>query len=234
MQIASSTDQIELYLTSKGHLSHPVQTAKSMGKAIKDSYEKDVLNGNAYSKSYWLTNAKLTVATSLIGTKGIGPVAKVGKLPDAPKANVPKVTPNTNTQANKVAANLKSDVLSKMEEVKQQLRQLRTPSYELAGVNVGRITDNGTVGKNTPPSNPKPSTSFKPPQKKITGKSLDSVPSVRNGEFNNWFNSLTSEEFDRVWSDPKLRDKIKERLRHPGGMHEWLLVSRADTFKYWG
>ena len=163
----------------------------------------------------------------MIGTKGIGSVAKVGKLPDAPKANVPKVTPNT-------AVNLKSDVLSKVEEVKQQLRQLRTPSYELAGVNVGRITDNGTVGKNTPPSNPKPSTSSKPPQKKITGKSLDSVPSVRNGEFNNWFNSLTSEEFDRVWSDPKLRDKIKDRLRHPGGMHEWHLVSRADTFKYWG
>jgi chemotaxis protein histidine kinase CheA len=69
---------------------------------------------------------------------------------------------------------------------------------------------------------------------KGTGKSLDSVPSVRNGEFSNWFNSLTTEEFDRVWSDPKLREKIKDRLRHPGGMHEWHLVSRADTFKYWG
>ena len=34
--------------------------------------------------------------------------------------------------------------------------------------------------------------------------------------------------------DPKLRESIKDRLRHPGGLHEWHLVSRADTFKYMG
>ncbi|MFC6648538.1 hypothetical protein [Paenibacillus rhizoplanae] len=66
------------------------------------------------------------------------------------------------------------------------------------------------------------------------GKVLDSVPSVRNGEFNKWFNSLTPDEFDKVWADPKLRDIIKDRLRHPGGLHEWHLVSRADVFKRWG
>ncbi|MDR0139280.1 T7SS effector LXG polymorphic toxin [Metabacillus idriensis] len=69
---------------------------------------------------------------------------------------------------------------------------------------------------------------------KVSGKVLDAVPSVRNGEFRNWFNSLTTEEFDNVWEDPKLRESIKDRLRHPGGLHEWHLVSRADTFKYWG
>ncbi|WP_162848531.1 pre-toxin TG domain-containing protein [Paenibacillus nanensis] len=67
-----------------------------------------------------------------------------------------------------------------------------------------------------------------------TGNVLDSVPSVKNGEFNNWFNSLTPDEFDKVWADPKLRDTIKDRLRHPGGLHEWHLVSRADVFKRWG
>ncbi|MFD2880875.1 hypothetical protein ACFTAO_40975 [Paenibacillus rhizoplanae] len=66
------------------------------------------------------------------------------------------------------------------------------------------------------------------------GKVLDSVPSVRNGEFNKWFNSLTPDEFDKVWADPKLRDIIKDRLRHPGGLHEWHLVSRADVFKKMG
>jgi hypothetical protein len=66
------------------------------------------------------------------------------------------------------------------------------------------------------------------------GDALDSVPSVRNGEFNKWFNSLTPDEFDKVWADPKLRDIIKDRLRHPGGLHEWHLVSRADVFKRWG
>jgi len=63
---------------------------------------------------------------------------------------------------------------------------------------------------------------------------LNSVPSVRNGEFNRWFNSLTPDEFDQVWSNPSLRKTIESRLRQPGGYHEWLLVSRAPTFKRWG
>ncbi|SFA47593.1 Pre-toxin TG [Parageobacillus thermantarcticus] len=63
---------------------------------------------------------------------------------------------------------------------------------------------------------------------------LNSVPSVKNGEFNRWFNSLTPDEFDEVWSDPRLRKAIESRLRHPGGFHEWHLVSRAPTFKRWG
>lgn len=46
--------------------------------------------------------------------------------------------------------------------------------------------------------------------------------------------SLSPDEFDKVWADPKLRDTIKDRLRHPGGLHEWHLVSRADVFKRWG
>ncbi len=37
-----------------------------------------------------------------------------------------------------------------------------------------------------------------------------------------------------MWADPKLRESIKDRLRPPGGLHEWHLVSRTDTFKYWG
>ncbi|GCD81246.1 hypothetical protein PTHTG4_03080 [Parageobacillus thermoglucosidasius] len=63
---------------------------------------------------------------------------------------------------------------------------------------------------------------------------LNSVPSVKNGEFNRWFNSLTPDEFDEVWSDPRLRKAIESRIRHPGGFHEWHLVSRAPTFKRWG
>jgi RHS repeat-associated protein len=60
------------------------------------------------------------------------------------------------------------------------------------------------------------------------------IPSVRNNEFNQWFDNLSSEQFDQIWSNPELRKKIQQRLRHPGGMHEWLLVSRADKFKKWG
>ncbi|WP_246215577.1 hypothetical protein [Listeria valentina] len=67
-------------------------------------------------------------------------------------------------------------------------------------------------------------------------KNLDDVkiPSVRNGEFNNWFNDLTPGQFDQLWDNPKLREKIEDRIRRPGGYHEWHLVSRTPTFKRWG
>ncbi|MEQ9027228.1 MAG: RHS repeat-associated core domain-containing protein [Aggregatilineales bacterium] len=63
---------------------------------------------------------------------------------------------------------------------------------------------------------------------------LHEVPSIRNGEFQRWFNSLTPDEFDRVWANPALRDRIEDRLRSPGGHHEWLPVSRTPKFKRWG
>jgi hypothetical protein len=60
------------------------------------------------------------------------------------------------------------------------------------------------------------------------------VPSVRNGEFNTWFNSLTEEELWALWSNPSARATIERRLRHPGGLHEWFMVAEAPTFKSWG
>jgi hypothetical protein len=63
---------------------------------------------------------------------------------------------------------------------------------------------------------------------------LTSVPGVRDGAFARWFNELTVDEFERVWANPRLRRAIESRLRHPGGMHEWHLVSRANVFKRWG
>ncbi|MBC6314044.1 T7SS effector LXG polymorphic toxin [Listeria grandensis] len=60
------------------------------------------------------------------------------------------------------------------------------------------------------------------------------VPSVRNGEFNKWFDNASVKEFKTAWSDPKIRSKIEDRIRQPGGYHEWHLVSRAPKFKEWG
>ena len=59
------------------------------------------------------------------------------------------------------------------------------------------------------------------------------VPSVKNGEFNKFFNSLSIDEIDALWSKPEIRDTIEARLRSPGGLHEWHLVSRSPQFKYW-
>jgi hypothetical protein len=63
---------------------------------------------------------------------------------------------------------------------------------------------------------------------------LTKVPTVAGGEFQRWFNSLTSAELDQVWQNPTLRKAVESRLRSPGGFHEWLPVSRAPKFKEWG
>ncbi|MGK9232718.1 RHS domain-containing protein [Inquilinus limosus] len=60
------------------------------------------------------------------------------------------------------------------------------------------------------------------------------IPSVRGGEFQRWFNQLSPDDFDEIWKDPGMRAAIQDRLRSPGGMHEWLMVSRANVFKRWG
>lgn len=57
---------------------HPIQTYKYISKAISDSYERDMINGDAYSRSHWVTYALGTVVTSVVGTKGAGAVAKTG------------------------------------------------------------------------------------------------------------------------------------------------------------
>jgi hypothetical protein len=60
------------------------------------------------------------------------------------------------------------------------------------------------------------------------------VPSVADGKFAEWFDSLSSGEFEAVWRNPRLREVIKARLRSPGGFHEWLPVARADAYRRWG
>ncbi|KXY84962.1 WXG100 family type VII secretion target [Bacillus sp. FSL W7-1294] len=60
------------------------------------------------------------------------------------------------------------------------------------------------------------------------------IPSIRNGEFNKWFDELSSKEFNKMWENPKLRKRIEDRIRRPGGYHEWHLVARTPKFKEWG
>jgi hypothetical protein len=60
------------------------------------------------------------------------------------------------------------------------------------------------------------------------------IPGTRNNAFNDWYNGLTPEEFNTVWEVPQFRDVIQARIRSPGGLHEWLMVSQTDKFKAWG
>ncbi|WP_373651960.1 RHS repeat-associated core domain-containing protein [Schlesneria sp. DSM 10557] len=84
------------------------------------------------------------------------------------------------------------------------------------------------------PKLPAPNKTGPAASKPLIGNAVDSIPSVRNDEFNRWFNKLTPDELDEIWKNPKLRDAIEDRLRHPGGLHEWHLVARTPTFKRWG
>lgn len=69
-------------------------------------------------------------------------------------------------------------------------------------------------------------------RKKARTYLIKDVPGVKY--FVKWFDDLSFEEFNLVWDNVKLSRKIKSRLRYPGGLHEWLMVSRANVFKGWG
>ncbi|PAW28813.1 hypothetical protein BKC07_11290 [Peribacillus simplex] len=57
---------------------HPIKTYKYISKSISDSYERDMVNGDAYSRAHWVTYALGTVVTSVVGTKGAGAITKTG------------------------------------------------------------------------------------------------------------------------------------------------------------
>ncbi|WP_429658909.1 colicin E3/pyocin S6 family cytotoxin [Bacillus cabrialesii] len=48
--------------------------------ALSDSWKRDMVNGDAESRSRWITYSLATVVTALIGTKGVDKVGKLGTL----------------------------------------------------------------------------------------------------------------------------------------------------------
>ncbi len=98
-----------------------------------------------------------------LGKKGIDAVKGISKgVQNVLKGPVGSVV----DQVKKQVANVKTHIQSKVAEVKQQLRQLRPSQMELAGagVDIRRVEDTGTVGKNTPSTNLKPSNNSEPPK----------------------------------------------------------------------
>lgn len=57
---------------------HPVDTYNMIAKSIPDSYERDMVNGDSYSRAHWVSYAVGTVVTSIFGTKGAGSITKTG------------------------------------------------------------------------------------------------------------------------------------------------------------
>ncbi|MDQ0860820.1 T7SS effector LXG polymorphic toxin [Bacillus sp. V2I10] len=54
------------------------ETYAQISAAIANSYERDMVNGNDYTRARWVTYAIATVGTSLVGTKGADKVGKAG------------------------------------------------------------------------------------------------------------------------------------------------------------
>lgn len=53
-------------------------------------------------------------------------------------------------------------------------------------------------------------------------------------EFAEWFDNASIAEVDALFSNVDSLEVMKSRLRNGGGNHEWLMVSRGNTFKRWG
>ncbi|MEY8321851.1 RHS repeat-associated core domain-containing protein [Lachnospiraceae bacterium 46-61] len=68
----------------------------------------------------------------------------------------------------------------------------------------------------------------------IYGLDPSDIPSVREGKFNRFFNSLTPDELDDLWKDERIKKTISSRLRQPGKLHEWHMVAATPKFKRWG
>jgi|GEM_PF-1409999 len=133
----------------------------------------DGVNGIIYAARGDKVNAALSfgamipvVGNAATAGKWVNKGAKAAKgiSESAQKANK-GLLGNVKEKVNKQVSNVKTQIQAKVDEVKQQLRQLRSPEMELAGagVNVRRIEDTGTVGRNTTTPSPKPSNS-QPPQ----------------------------------------------------------------------
>ncbi|XRD23895.1 hypothetical protein AABM34_15810 [Lysinibacillus fusiformis] len=154
----------------------------------------DGVNGIIYAARGDKVNASLSfgamipvVGNAATAGKWINKGAKTAKgiSESAQKANKGFIG-NVKDKVNKQVSNVKTQIQSKVDEIKQQLRQLGSPQLELAGVNVGRINDTGTVGRNTTTPSPKPSNSQppqngsnkKPTEDKGTGKGVPKPVSI--------------------------------------------------------
>ncbi|MFS0765711.1 polymorphic toxin type 15 domain-containing protein [Peribacillus phoenicis] len=165
---------------------HPIKTYKYFSKAISDSYERDMVNGDAYSRSHWVTYALGTVVTSLVGTKGAGAVAKTGATTTKAAAvngvtkakeliSIPNLLPYNPKNQLSLAGGVPYNVVNGA-GLKDQLISMARVEYEISGK--GTVKDSKEV------------------------KDLDTVPRIREIEVNfNYKTKFDSEEFARQLKD---------------------------------
>ncbi|MGX9950107.1 T7SS effector LXG polymorphic toxin [Bacillus subtilis] len=58
---------------------HPIDTYKIIAKDIEDTFQRDMINGDSYSRAKWVSYVGSTVVLAIVGPKGIDKVSKVAK-----------------------------------------------------------------------------------------------------------------------------------------------------------
>lgn len=71
---------------------HPIDTYKIIAKDIEDTFQRDMINGDSYSRAKWVSYVGSTVVLAIVGPKGIDKVSKVGaiKTLEVAKAGIKK------------------------------------------------------------------------------------------------------------------------------------------------
>ncbi|WFA07021.1 LXG domain-containing protein [Bacillus sp. HSf4] len=194
----------------------------SMVDTLAEKWDEKVVHGDAYSRAHYFTyligslaglrSGKSSVST---GSKDLAKAGKtaVGKVKEAGKTVKQSIKPPNNRYTPALQGILQDAPNSiNVKNTPLVLKELAEDQKKSVLFNSSKETSGQTVKK--------------------VRKTI--VPTVKSGEFNKWFNSLSTKQLDELWSDKKTRRAIERQLRAPGGMHEWHLVSRAPTFKHWG
>ncbi|NPC91235.1 hypothetical protein HOO54_02935 [Bacillus sp. WMMC1349] len=84
----SATHPVQTLESIANFVAHPIDSTKYVLNAIAESFQRDVINGDAESRGKWIGSALAMVGTSLAGDKGVSKVktaAQAGKLGKAGK-----------------------------------------------------------------------------------------------------------------------------------------------------
>jgi predicted ribonuclease toxin of YeeF-YezG toxin-antitoxin module len=75
----SATNPVETFKGTWYAATHPIQTFNVIKNALVQSFDKDMIHGNAYTRSRWVIYAFATLVASVVGTKGVDKISKVAK-----------------------------------------------------------------------------------------------------------------------------------------------------------
>ncbi|MCL1632764.1 T7SS effector LXG polymorphic toxin [Sporolactobacillus sp. CPB3-1] len=93
------------------------QTSALIAQAIAESYDKDMVHGDAYTRSRWISYAFATLVTSVAGTKGVDKIGKAAKAGKIGKA------------ASKVRRATKTTLAKHTESMNNKLNEWSTPLF---------------------------------------------------------------------------------------------------------